>query len=97
MDEETAGGRSTSPRAARSACGSRRRRRLPKTGAKTTMTRDVTMLELVTALSRAALTEAEVIAAVVHLVNSGAVRLCGNFRGARFTLDDMPEPTAHAA
>jgi len=61
------------------------------------MTRDVTMLELVTALSNSALTEAEVIATVVHLVNSGAVRLCGNFRGARFALDGAPGPTARAA
>ena len=30
------------------------------------------------------------IATVVHLVNSGAVRLCGNSRGARFALDDAP-------
>jgi hypothetical protein len=28
--------------------------------------------------------EAEVIATVVYLVNSGRVRLCGNFKGARF-------------
>ena len=26
------------------------------------------------------------IATVVHLVNSGRVRLCGNFKGARFDL-----------
>jgi len=30
--------------------------------------------------------EAEVIATVVHLVNSGAVRLCGIFRDARIDL-----------
>ena len=30
--------------------------------------------------------EDEVIATVVHLVNSGAVRLCGSFRGARIDL-----------
>jgi len=43
------------------------------------------------------LTEAELIATVVHLVNSGAVRLCGNFRGARFALDDTPEASTRAA
>ena len=61
------------------------------------MKRDVTMLDLVTALSNQVLTEAELIATVVHLVNSGAVRLCGNFRGARFALDDTPEASTRAA
>jgi hypothetical protein len=32
-------------------------------------------------------TEAELIATVVHLVNSGRVRLCGTFKGARFDLE----------
>ena len=64
---------------------------------RTTMTRDVTMLELVTDLSNSARTEAEVIATVVHLVNSGAVRLCGNFRGARLALDGMPPASGLAA
>ena len=61
------------------------------------MTRDTTMLDLVTTLSKSALTEAEVIATVVHLVNSGAVRLCGNFREARFALDGMAETRARVA
>ena len=46
-----------------------------------------TLLDLVTAVSEAANTEAEVIATVVYLVNSGRVRLCGTFRGARFELE----------
>lgn len=46
-----------------------------------------TMLELVWAVGDVARTEAEVIGIVVALVNSGRVRLCGNFRGARF---DVP-------
>jgi hypothetical protein len=46
-----------------------------------------TLLELVNAVSDCARTEAEVIATVVYLVNSGRVRLCGNFAGARFDLD----------
>jgi hypothetical protein len=50
------------------------------------MTQDITLLELVTAVSEYTTTEAEVIATVVHMVNSGMVRLCGNFRGARFDL-----------
>jgi hypothetical protein len=50
------------------------------------MTAQTTLLELVKAVSDEADTEDEVIAAVVHLVNSGAVRLCGTFRGARIDL-----------
>ena len=38
--------------------------------------------------------EDEVIATVVHLVNSGTVRLCGNFRGARIDLTAFRRPTA---
>jgi hypothetical protein len=62
------------------------------------MTRDVTRLDLVSTVSRYAGSEAEVIATVVHLVNSGAVRLCGNFRGARFHVDGMaPASSGHRA
>jgi hypothetical protein len=46
-----------------------------------------TLLELVTAVTDAADSEEEVVATVVHLVNSGAVRLCGNFRGALIDLN----------
>jgi hypothetical protein len=53
------------------------------------MALEITMLDLVTAVSESAATEAEVIATVVHLVNSGIVQLCGNFRGARFDLDEV--------
>ena len=51
-----------------------------------------TLLELVTAVTDVADSEEEVIATVVHLVNSGAVRLCGIFRGARF---DLTGSTTH--
>lgn len=44
----------------------------------------VTLLDLVNAVSEYARSEGEVIATVVWLVNSGTVRLGGNFRGARF-------------
>jgi hypothetical protein len=54
------------------------------------MGRDVTLLDLVTAVCRYARTDAEVIATVVHMVNSGTVRLCGNFKGARFDLGAHP-------
>jgi hypothetical protein len=57
------------------------------------MTYDVTLLDLVRTVSGYAHSEAEVIATVVHLVNSGAVRLCGNFRGTRFDVDGMPAAT----
>ena len=50
---------------------------------------NVTLLELVDALSDETPSDTEVVAAVVHLVNSGIVRLCGNFRGARFDLRDF--------
>ena len=58
------------------------------------MTQDITLLDLIAAVSRYAKEEAEVIATVVHLVNSGTVRLCGNFRGARFDLDAVPARAA---
>lgn len=50
------------------------------------MKAQTTLLELVTAVNDVAESEDEVIATVVHLVNSGAVRLCGSFRGARIDL-----------
>ncbi len=46
-----------------------------------------TLLDLVEIVSEIAETDAEVVATVVHLVNSGRVQLCGNFRGVRFDLD----------
>ena len=48
------------------------------------MAYDTTMLDLVNTLTRHAASEAEVVATVIFLVNSGAVRLCGNFKGMRF-------------
>jgi len=50
------------------------------------MALNTTLLELVNAVSEHAQSDAEVIATVVYLVNSGRVRLCGNFKGARFDL-----------
>ncbi len=50
------------------------------------MALQITMLDLVMAVSESAATDAEVVATVVYLVNSGTVQLCGNFRGARFDL-----------
>jgi hypothetical protein len=48
------------------------------------MSRDTTMLELVNALSAHTRSDDEVAASVVALVSSGAVRLCGIFKGTRF-------------
>ena len=52
------------------------------------MTIDTTMLELVSCISEVARDDREVVATVVALVNSGRVRLTGNFRGARIGLDE---------
>ena len=58
------------------------------------MSLDMTLLDLVDAVADHARSDAEVIATVVYMVNSGAVRLCGNFRGARF---DLSPPESRAA
>jgi hypothetical protein len=55
-----------------------------------------TLLDLVNAVSEYAETEAEVVATVVYLVNSGTVRLCGNFAGARFALGATTASPARA-
>jgi hypothetical protein len=57
----------------------------------------VTMLELVAAVAENADTEAEIMATVVHMVNSGLVRLEGKPRGPRFDLRTMPAANAVAA
>jgi hypothetical protein len=61
------------------------------------MSRTFTLLDLVTTVSTYARSDDEVVATIVHLVNSGIVRLGGNFRGARFDLGDEPTRTVHAA
>ena len=43
--------------------------------------RDVTLLELVGAISEVAENDQEVVATVVQMLRSGTVRLRGNFRG----------------
>ena len=48
------------------------------------MTQNMTLLDLVNAVADQTQSETETIATVVYLVNSGRVRLCGNFKGARF-------------
>jgi len=49
---------------------------------------DTTMLDLVSCISEVTPDDREVVATVVALVNSGRVRLTGNFRGARIGLDE---------
>ena len=44
-------------------------------------TRELTLLELVTAVAEHAANDQEVIATVAHLLNTGRVKLVGNFRG----------------
>lgn len=50
----------------------------------------VTMKDLVNAIAEHAENEAEVVATVVYLVNSGKVRLRGHLAGARFDMDALP-------
>ena len=60
-----------------------------------TMAPNITLLELVNEVATHAGSDAEVVATVVYLVNSGRVRLCGSFKGARFDLSpDIPRRAA---
>jgi len=61
------------------------------------MAHNITLLDLVTAVSAHARSEDEVIATVVYMVNSGTVRLAGNFRGARFDLSTVDPRSLRAA
>ena len=47
----------------------------------------MTLLDLVTLVSAHTQSEADLLATVVGMVNGGSVRLCGNFKGARFDRD----------
>lgn len=51
---------------------------------------NTTLLDLVAAVNEFADTENELLAVVVHLVNSRRVTLCGTFKGARFDLAALP-------
>jgi len=61
------------------------------------MRRDVTMLELVNAVTEHTRTEGEAITTIVHMVNSGGVRLCGTFSGSRIDLREVDWPWLPAA
>ena len=53
------------------------------------MAQNATMLDLVNAVAEHARSDAEIVATVVYLVNSGTVRLCGSFEGASFDLREF--------
>ncbi len=46
--------------------------------------RGTTLLELVRAIGETTEDDQEVVSTVLHLLETGRVRLCGNFRGAAF-------------
>lgn len=50
------------------------------------MVPEMTLFDLVAAVAEHARSEAEVVATVVYMVNSGVVRLDGNYRDALFDL-----------
>jgi hypothetical protein len=50
----------------------------------------VTLFDVVQAVSECATNDEEVVATMVHLVNSGRVLLCGTFVGARIDLYTLP-------
>ena len=54
----------------------------------------ITLLDLMTSVAKYARSHEEVIATVAYMVNSGRVRLCGNFKGTRFDLDALAEDVA---
>ena len=51
-----------------------------------TLQRECTLLELIQAVSDSARNDDEVVAMVAYLINSGRVRLCGTFAGAKIAL-----------
>jgi len=51
-----------------------------------TLHRECTLLELIQLVSESARNDGEVVATVAYLINSGRVRLCGTFAGAKITL-----------
>jgi len=51
-----------------------------------------TLLDLVQAVSDFAASDDEIVATVAYLINSGTVRLCGTFAGAKIDLPAQPLP-----
>jgi hypothetical protein len=55
------------------------------------------MQDLVSAVAEHAKNDAEILATVVHMVNTGLVQLVGKPRGARFDLRTLPNLRVAAA
>jgi hypothetical protein len=57
-----------------------------------TLHRECTLLELMQVVHESARNDDEVVATVAYLINSGRVRLCGTFAGAKIALrPSLPE------
>lgn len=54
----------------------------------------LTLLDVIEAVSEVAASEQEVLATVVDLINSGQVRLCGDFAGAIIDLSAATDDAA---
>ena len=57
-----------------------------------TLHRECTLLELIQVVNESARNDDEVVATVAYLINSGRVRLCGTFAGAKIALHPSPRP-----
>jgi hypothetical protein len=53
-----------------------------------------TLLDLIQAVHEVAASDQETMATVAHLINSGQVRLCGDFAGATIDLSLMKDVAA---
>jgi hypothetical protein len=56
--------------------------------------RSLTLLDVIQAVSEAAASDQETLAAVAHLINSGRVRLCGDSAGATIDLSATEDEAA---
>ena len=59
-----------------------------------TRSHDLTLLDLIRAVSEVATSHQETLAAVVDLINSGQVRLCGDSAGATIDLSSTDDAVA---
>jgi hypothetical protein len=54
-----------------------------------------TLLDLVQSVMSVTNSDEETVATIVYLINSGRVRLCGTFAGAKITLPPAVKPFPH--
>lgn len=54
-----------------------------------------TLLDVVRVVGQFAHSDEELMAAVTYLVNSGKIKLCGDFAGSKFEMDKRPELLVH--